>query len=291
MTADWTLEEGHFGPRMVMMASWSPEALSAARAAGVRELELNYAKGWCGRDVSFLEELRGTLAWLKIIHFNLDNVTPVNALRQLRYLDVNTYCRTEIDFSRFPMLEECCLEWRPKARSLFAHAGIKRLWVNHCPERDLKNLVGMKSLESLRLASSRLVKLEGIEALRKLTFLGVYSARGLTTIRGVDQLPDLVHLEVNGCRKLEDISPVGGARRLRTLHLCNDGPIQSLAPLRALRELEVFLFYESTNIIDGDLSVLLQLPNLRDTAFQERRHYSHRRVDLPSLSQRVPTNR
>jgi hypothetical protein len=41
------------------------------------------------------------------------------------------------------------------------------------------------------------------------------------------------------------------------------------------------LFYESTNVLDGDLSPLKDLPKLKHVAFMERPHYSLTREELP----------
>jgi hypothetical protein len=40
------------------------------------------------------------------------------------------------------------------------------------------------------------------------------------------------------------------------------------------------LFYESTNIVDGDLSPLTRQKNLSSVSFQDRRHYSHKRLEF-----------
>jgi len=41
------------------------------------------------------------------------------------------------------------------------------------------------------------------------------------------------------------------------------------------------LFYESTNIRDGDFSILKGLPKLEHVVFMERPHYSHKPSDFP----------
>jgi len=47
------------------------------------------------------------------------------------------------------------------------------------------------------------------------------------------------------------------------------------------------LIYESTNILDGDLTPLKKLPKFKDTSFQGRKHYNLRRIDF---GQDYPTN-
>lgn len=279
VASDWDIEDGVFGRRMVMRRAWSSAARSAAQGAGVRELELNYAKGWTDHDYTFLSELSELVA-LEITDWNATDVAPIHQLSGLRRLKVFTYCKTAIDFSRFPKLEDCRLEWRAKARSIFEHTGVKRLFINKCPGKDLVAFEKM-NLESLSLASPKLETLTGIDALKKLTFLGIHVARRLSTLDGLQRIPGLIHLEVNDCPKVSDISPLTDLGNLEEVHLCNDGEIETLRPLAAHKALRFLLFYESTSVRDGDLSVLKELPSLEHVVFMDRRHYSHKASDFP----------
>jgi hypothetical protein len=60
------------------------------------------------------------------------------------------------------------------------------------------------------------------------------------------------------------------------LKAANCGDIASLAPLRGLDQLEEFFAWESTKVLDGDLSVLLELPRLRAIGMRDRREYRPR---------------
>src|SRR2546421_11868473 len=61
-----------------------------------------------------------------------------------------------------------------------------------------------------------------------------------------------------------------------TLFRSNDaGKIPSLSFLRGLDALEGFVPGGSTVVVDGDMSVLLDLPKLNWVTFTERRHYTH----------------
>ncbi len=281
MAANWNVEAGNYGPRLVMQGPWSPSALEAVRDGEITELELNYSKGWVTDDYCFLRQLP-ELSGLELTDWNATDVDAINDLRSLRRVKVFTYCKTELRFSGLPLLEDCSLEWRSKASSLFAHRGLRKVFINKCPLKDLRAISTMTSLESLSLASPKLETLQGIEALTALTFLGLYVARRLTSVDGVEAVPNLVQLEVNDCPKVRNIAPLGALHRLRKLQLCNDGDIETIRPLRELKELEQFLFYESTNVLDGDLSPLKSLPKLEHVTFMDRKHYSHRRTEFPS---------
>lgn len=281
MQGAWTLDEDKDGAVMTMLGPWSSEALAAAKEKRIRRLELNHAKGWRGSDLSFLGELAGTLTSFSIIDFLINDIRPVNDLINLEFLDVNTYCKTEIRFDRFPLLRECSIEWRRKASSLFDHRGVEVLFINKLDRQSLSEMSGMRQLKSLVLASPRIRSLGGLENLANLETLGVHYARGLESLAGLGEFRNLQHLEINNCRRISDVTPIGRLSNLRTLQLCGDSEISSLRPLAGLRHLEELFFFESTNIVDGDLSVLLEMPALKDVAFMDRDHYSHKRAMFP----------
>jgi hypothetical protein len=282
MKRDWLIENCAAGKRMTMLGPWSVAAEDAFLREGATGLYLNHAKGWRGKELSFLLRLKERITWLSIIDFLIEDTSEVNSLANLRSLDLNTYCRTPIDFLRFPLLTNCYLEWREGAASVFEHRGLKSLFINKLPDRDMSRVKRLIGLESLSLASPGLASLSGIESLAALQFLGIYVARRLTSLAGLEGLQRLTGLEITDCPKIGSLTPLASLRDLQELNVSNDGKIDSFAPLEGLDKLEWVLFTESTNVLDGDLSVLARLKSLKGVAFMERKHYSHRRVDLPS---------
>jgi hypothetical protein len=71
---------------------------------------------------------------------------------------------------------------------------------------------------------------------------------------------------------------------LKKLFLNNCGDIQSLRPIQSLKDLEWVIFYESTNVLDGDLTPILHLKKLSRLSFQNRRHYSHKREEFEAYN-------
>jgi len=247
--------------------------------AWIKELYLNSAKGWKGKELSFLATVPDLVVF-SLIDFTIDDISPIHVLHSLRRLEIFTYCKTEIDFSKFPILEECSLEWRPKAKSIFACRTLKRLFLNKYSGKDTSNFSELVNLESLSIANSPIESIHGLWNLSELKFLGLYNLRKLKTLNGIENLINLEGLEVNGCRALSSIEGVKYLTKLRKLHFCNDGDIESIKPLERLQQLEEVLFYDSTNVIDGDLSPLTQLKHLRNVSFQNQPHYSHEIAEL-----------
>ena len=63
----------------------------------------------------FLVELPHLVSF-QIFESRISDVTPIHSLHALKTLGVMTYCTTEINFRAFADLEDCSLEWRPKAQ-------------------------------------------------------------------------------------------------------------------------------------------------------------------------------
>ena len=88
-----------------------------------------------------MDKLPG-LKSFEIFDFNIRDIQPIHHLHKLRRLGVTTYCSTRIDFTVFPELENCGLEWRPKAISLFECVTLKGLFVNRYSGKDNAKLLG-----------------------------------------------------------------------------------------------------------------------------------------------------
>jgi hypothetical protein len=249
---------------------------SALIEAAILELELNDGKGWRGENVSFLR-LLPQLQSLKILDLKIRNVDEIHSLPALRELELITYCDTEIRFSAFPQLQRCSLEWRKRADSLFACLSLKELFVNSYDGKYLLRFANLLNLESLALMNAPVETLNGLSMLKRLRSLRLGRLVCLESLDGVEELTDLEELEVQKCRRIGSIKPLAALTKLRKLLLNDCGEIESLRPLANLKQLQTVLFYESTNIVDGDLTPLTQLPDLSLVSFKNRHHYSHKR--------------
>lgn len=272
------VEDGKLGKRMTLVGPWDPEFCRVARRLEIAELELNYAKGWKGGDLEFLPDLT-FLRSLELTDWNIAGVQPIHSLRSLLRLQVSTYCKTEIDFRCFPELQDLTLEWRPKAQSVFGCTTLERIFLNKYTGSSLKPLLALPRLKHLAVASPRITEI-GPSAGSILEFLGIYGAKRLESLKDVEKLTKLNALEVNDCRALSNIEPLRRLGGLASIHLCDDGEIESLDPLGEHTELRELLFYGDTCIRDGRISVVRPL-SLRKVVFQDRRHYDLRRSEFP----------
>jgi hypothetical protein len=160
---------------------------------------------------------------------------------------------------------------------------LKSLGLNNYKKKSSYAFSNLKRLKQLALLNSSLEDLSGIYELGEVTSLKIARLRKLSSVAGIAALKNLELLEIHTCKGIDSISEVFSLDRLKILFLVNMATIDTLQGLEKLTELEEFIFYESTNIADGDLSPILSLKNLKKISFQNRRHYSHRREDFEGL--------
>jgi hypothetical protein len=275
-------EKGTYGPRAIVQTEWQDSFLNVLLNSGVVELELNDGKGWRGENVDFLEHFP-ELKCLVILDLSLNSVEPVHFLTELITLELTTYSDTSVDFKAFPKLEECWFEWIKGSDSLFQCKSLRDLGINRYPNRTSKDFSALVNLNKLSVYNSRIEDLEGICILDKLKYLSLARLRKLESLNGIGSLRSLEELEIETCKGIKSVSEIFGLNELRRLLLIDLGDIDSIDGIENLSNLEEFFFYESTNIVDGNLAPICKLPNLSRISFQNRSHYTHRREDFGHL--------
>ncbi|WP_338883008.1 hypothetical protein [Xenorhabdus sp. TH1] len=273
--SDVKYEDGNYGTLAVVRSEWNKTIEEDILRKGCTEIEFNSAKGWQGSELPPLDAFPDLLG-IDILGFNIKSIDSIHVLKRLRSLGIDTYCNTPIRFENFPDLEICGLEWRKKSDSLFECRKLKDLFINKYPYDNFKPLQLLTNLKTLRIYNSKLKSLNGIDHLKNMTYLSLANLRGLTSLDGIEHLSKLENLDINTCRKITHINQLETLENLKEVFINNCNEIESLKPLRNLKKLEKVLFYESTNIVDGDLSPLLDRnPPLTAVAFMKRKHYSH----------------
>lgn len=273
---------GTYGRRALLRGDWDDRMADFLKAFDVVEIELNMAKGWYGTNLSFFSKLPWLLS-VEILDMRLQDVAPVHELHKLKELEITTYCKTPMDYSCFPELERCGLEWRPRSESVFDCTTLKKLFINRYKGKDTDCFSRLVNLEDLTLLNAPIRNLLGLKSLVKLQRIRIGLLRQLGSLTGIEQLVNLRELDINTCRRFRSLAPIESLMRLEKLFFSNCGEIESLRPLSKLTNLNWIGFCESTNILDGDLLPLMNLPNLERLSLKNRRHYSHKRQEFPAF--------
>lgn len=278
---NFVVENGPCGREIVMTGPWHKDIVLYTRKNDIKSLLLNDARGWKGDNVSFLSKLP-FLECFRILDWNIKDVSTINTLKNLKLLEVSTYCKTVIDFKNFLHLEDCGFEWRTGSESLFSVASLKKLFLNNYDQGDTSAFSALSNLESLSIASSPTHNLHGLSSLAKLKFLGLYALKKLTSLDEIEKCVKLEKLEIGMCKYFHSIEAIGDLQKLQYLEIIDCGNIDSIRPLSKLKHLNKFFFFGTTNIVDGDLKPLqkFNLAYPATISFQNRKHYTRKRENF-----------
>ena len=279
-------------PILHIRGGWSDEVDSMIFDQGIDHLRIEW---WDSED---LKPLRKHAALLKKlwIECEVSDVTAVNECVNLVDLGLMR-TRSTLEFKRLKHLSTLSLSGQAICSEVAACPHLQILTVTGVSDTNLKALAEVSGLRQLCVRESKLITIEGIERLTKLQSLtlsqlplqsldgldkldalcdlSLCCLRKLVTLDPISRIHALKKLDITSCGKIENMSAIGGLKTLKELTLENM-KITDVGFLAPLKLLERLFLAEGTRVNDGDLSVLLALPKLKDVIFSNRRHYSHK---------------
>lgn len=282
MSNDIEFLKSKYGLKAIIKTAWKDSFLKSLLDKEIGELELNDGKGWKSENVDFLEFLP-SLSSLIIIDLNLKSIDAIHHLNELKELKIITYCKKPINFHCFPKLIDCSFEWINGSESLFEVSNIEKLFINNYKEKSSKVFSKLINLTELTILNSSIEDLQGISILKNLKSLRLGNLKKVSSLQGIGELQQLEVLEVQRCKEVFTVFEIFDLSNLKCLLLLDLGEIASIKGIETLSNLEDFLFYGSTNVLDGDISPVFKLKNLVKISFQNRRHYTHKREDFGKL--------
>ncbi len=256
------------------------ETVQFMKAEQIYALMINEVTGFTSKDISCLQHF-DFIKYINIVNYLVEESSPIHHLKNLETLILQTYCKTELDFSKFPKLKHGAFYWRPKATSLYNCKTLESLAIqNYSPAtKDLSLLAGLSNLQELTLTTSSISSLKGIEKLRKLKKLEINYFSKLSSLDGIQHLPNLIDLKLNSCKHITNLELLAETPQLKRLHIDKIGNIQNIKPLSALQNLEWLGIFEF-KIEDGDMTPLFELHQLKELLFINRKHYSHTKEQI-----------
>ena len=149
-------------------------------------------------------------------------------------------------------------------------------------ESSLDPLAVQPRLRKLSIkGAGGLETLSGLDALEAIEQLRIAAAPDLTDLFALgSRLPALTDLRFESCPGIDMLDEITEQTGLRWLGVNDCGRIDSIRPLTRLSHLERFHAWESTRVMDNDLSPLLSLPKLVEVATRDRRDYRPRVKDI-----------
>ncbi|TDE49125.1 hypothetical protein [Flavobacterium sp. GT3P67] len=125
--------------------------------------------------------------------------------------------------------------------------------------------------------------LAGINKFEKLKRLELHYCTKLENDYNISSLKDtLEFLHINQSKKYTPTAELFELKKLKVLCLNACGPIENLNFLSNFPKLVDFRFVD-TNILDGDLTPILEHPTIRTVGFLNKRHYNYSDKHLKSI--------
>lgn len=280
----WVVEQGANGRTLVVTGEWSERANDALLSGAADGLVLNYARGFTAASLDFIQP-----AWklrrLSLLDRSMTDLEPLTRLAPtLEELSVQASTEATLDLDGFDLLRNLAAPWPLIAPTLGRLSTLQGLVTfEGFGEQDLRVLRDHVLLEQLTIKDARcLESLDGVEApdLRVVQLQRAPRLRDISALVGSrDSLTELRLESVPGLKRVDDI---GLLRNLRFLEVGDCAHIDSLAPLSGLRLLEVLYAWGTTEVVDADLTPLLQLPALRELRMRPRRSYKPGVREIPA---------
>lgn len=231
---------------------------------------------------------------LRICSHFLD-ISYLETLTQLEYLrigglvnhDLSTNAHIDLDLTKLTKLEFLTLPILRHKKETYKFencVSLKYLFLPSLNVDDSLSLKSIRHLKNLKILSMHRVKLkslEGIGALSGLEYLEIDYTKNLADISDLSKCSSLIGLEFQNCPNLKNVSVLGELKKFRILQLWNCQNIESLKCLNH-SDIEYLNFY-SSNIRDGDLSFLDNLPSSKTLRFQNKRHYNRKSKEFDAI--------
>jgi len=266
------------GMCMVLEGDWDDRYRCLFDKYNITSLRLASSAGWKEDNVDFLTQLDERIKGIEIYSLRVRSVAPIQQLPWLVSISLELDRNVPYpDFSAFPDMEDCFLSrWGKNAEKVLNCTRLTQLNVIGVPYQDLEALSLLGELRMLKLTQCvKLLSFDGAERLRSLHHLECVRCPGLSNIEALAACQELQYVEFTVCRRIQDVTALSELRKLRALHMEDCGKIRSVGFLKKCRQLETLLLMGDTDVVDGDLSIFMDLPGLRNWTFAKRRHYLH----------------
>jgi hypothetical protein len=270
----YVIEDLPEGRTLVVTDRWTEAAEEAIQRGDVEAVWLNYARGYCEPDLSFVADW--PIRRLLVLDRSITDLSPLARLGStLEDLSFQAAPGTPIDLATLPRLQAVAAAWDDIRETLHAPEYLRRLIVFDFDGSDLEPLAVQPSLQTIQLkVAHRLETLDSIANFPTLTGLKVAAAPTLNDLDAVSSSRSTLRdLDLESCADVYDIEALSTLSELRYLGLNDCGLIPSIKPIASLTLLTTFHAWGSTRVEDADLSPLLLLARLQEIRMRDRRAY------------------
>lgn len=141
-------------------------------------------------------------------------------------------------------------------------------------DRVLNGIHNLPNLQYLSLHRPTISSFGCLRGLAQLNMLELDYARKLNDLSDLRDWTNIELIDFHNCPNIEHVNPLKDLNRLRFLRLWGSSKLESLSCLSGM-EIECLDFFES-NILDGDLSFIETLNEIKHLRFSNKRHFNRK---------------
>ncbi|WP_435274560.1 hypothetical protein ACMAZF_14880 [Psychrobium sp. nBUS_13] len=225
-------------------------------------------------DLSFLSKLIDIESFgIGFLLSKKTDIKPIYGLKNL--LELETIKNFKIDISKFPKLRAILSE-NLEDEIEFAEScnTVTHLYL-HPRSRNLKFLGSFKNLQYLRLLTTGIESLDGIDKLTSLKELIIRGAPKLKDINAASISKSLEYLLIESAKKLTDYSALAGNDSIKELNISHAISVEFIPKMKKIE------YLSTGNVVDGNLWPLMESSTLLSVyMYPQKRHYSHKLSEL-----------
>lgn len=221
-------------------------------------------------DIDFIEEVL-------IQNSNITDLTPLYYLTNLKKISIeeNLAFANPFDLRRISKLTDFFTDNTLNIDGYFDHPTLQHL---HIEPKKIKRLEISKEnniLESLSIANSHIIDISDCIKLTRLKGLYLAYLPKIEDIIFILNIPTLIDIEICSCKKINNLIEILSQKNnLQTLTIWNQGNLDSIVPFSKLEYLTSLNIWEQTKIIDGKISFLNKMKNLKKIDIRKYAHYN-----------------
>jgi len=241
----------------------------------------SYREAFDLRTLEFLKDFPPITSLQIYLRYEVD-LSPLKAhAEHLRAFLANDGINGIMDFAPYTHLGSVGQTWREGVRFPESMEKLERMaWTNFRPKDKVISVLPKASrLNRLSLVSANISSMAGVEQYQTLSELSVCNAPNLSDVSALRALATIHALTFEGCKRLENATDYIQHLPLVELSLIKCGAIPSVSFVQQLHELRSLILLD-TNVVDGDMSILLAHPTLEHVAFNKKKHFSHSDRDV-----------
>lgn len=224
-----------------------------------------------------------TFKYLNVYCWERQDITWVNSLSSLEYLQLDGTYKGVIDFSLLPNLKAVELQFDKSTKGILNSGGnIESIFL--CKFKGSlhdfdENTI--RDIKTLGLDGGTLTNLEGIEKFTNLKELSISRLMKLTNIDCLAKCEKVEHLEIDSCNKTENYGAFKKLTSLKDFQFSNkELPSLSLLPKETV---ERVVLGERTKILDGNVETFLEFPNLKRAVFRKMKDYKYSAIEIDEM--------